>query len=136
MTGLSFVEVFAFTRRVARRFVLHHGLLLASAIAFDSLLSVVPLLALSLVLLSLVLDPSAVATLISLQLESMLPGAIEPVIRAYATFLERREAAGSLGAVGLLVFGTMAFRTIRDAIAIIFDGSMARRPRSWHAFVP
>lgn len=124
-----------FVARVVRRFRQHHGLLLASAIAFDSLMSVVPLLGLTLVLLSHILEPEDVRALIAVQLDAMVPDAVEPITRAYSTFLDRRGTAVSLGAITLLIFGTLAFRTIREAVAVIFDTGMTTGRRSFFSLL-
>jgi YihY family inner membrane protein len=110
-----------FATRIVRRFVRHRGPLLASAIAFDALMSVVPLLALALIATSFVVDAGDVKRLIALQLDVLPAQAIEPISRAYTTLVERRGAAGGLVIAALVVFGTMAFRTVHGAMAVVFE---------------
>lgn len=119
-----------FLLRVVRRFFAHHGPLLASAVAFDALLSAVPLLALALVISSYAFDPAMVQSVIETQVEALLPGAIEPVLRAYSTVVAQRGTASALVVLVLVVFGTMAFRTIQEAMSVIFESTAPRKPMS------
>ena len=114
-------RVVSFVGRMVRRFLGHHGLVLASAIAFDTLLSVVPALALGLVVTSYVVDPEEVKAMIASQLDVLIPGAVATIVEAYTTIVEQRGAAGGFVMVALLIFGAMAFRTMREALAIVFD---------------
>ena len=116
-----------FAARVVARLYGNHGLVLASAIAFDTLLSMVPLLALGLVALTHVVEPSDAERAISEQISLLLPGAAQPVTRAYAEFLEQRDLLGGVGMAGLVVFGAMAFRTAREAMEVLFGGEHGRR---------
>lgn len=96
-------------------------MVLASAIAFDVLLSVIPALALGLVVTSHVVDPDEVKTMIASQLDVLLPGAVTTIVEAYTTIVEQRGAAGGFMTVALLIFGAIAFRTMREALVIVFD---------------
>lgn len=118
---------YGFAKRVLGRFRNNHGGIFASAIAFDALMSMVPLLALLSVALSRVVEPRRVQQLLEAQLELLLPGAADRVIQAYTAIVSRRAAAGLIGLLALLAFGTSAFRTIRKALWVIFDGVEAKR---------
>jgi YihY family inner membrane protein len=111
-----------------RRLFRHHGLLLASAIAFDTLLSMVPLLALVTVVLSYVVTPERAQVLLAAQVDAVLPGSSRPIIRAYATFLEHRHFVGGFGVAGLVVFGALAFRTAREALGLVFASEPSDLP--------
>jgi len=124
-------EAYDFGRRVLGRFRDNHGPILASAVAFDALMSLVPLTALISVALSRVVEPERVQQLLRTQLEMLLPGAADRVIQAYSAIVAARTAAGLIGLLALLVFGTMAFRTIHDALWVVFGGiepEQRRRP--------
>lgn len=122
-------RVLAFSWRVLRRFLRHRGLLLSSAVAFNALLSIVPLLGLALVLLSHFVDRDQVRALAESQLEAMLPRSSEPIAQAFAAFADERAVAGGVGAIVLLVFSAMAFRTLDQAIAALFESPRERRRR-------
>jgi YihY family inner membrane protein len=121
-----------FVGRVLRRFSKNNGPILASAIAFDALMSLVPLLALISVVLSHLVDPEQAEELLATQLEMLLPGAADRVIQAYSAIIERGIAAGAIGLLGLVIFGAMAFRTIRSALWVIFSGVDAETRRPTH----
>ena len=128
-------HVLRFGGRVIRRLYRGHGLLLASAIAFDTLLSIVPLLALSLVVLTFIVSPTDARRLLSGLVNSLLPGASAPVTRAYSTFLEHRDVVGWFGLAGLIVFGAGAFRTAREAMTIVFETRSAEVKRHRASFL-
>ncbi len=121
-----------FVLRVGERLYRKHGLILASALAFDLLLSIVPLLALTLIALSRLLGDTRVRELIGSQLDRLLPGAIDPVLGAYATFVEESGSIGVVGVLSLAVFAVMAFRTLKEAMDIVFGPPAVPRP-AWRA---
>ncbi len=110
----------AFIGRVLHRFRRNQGILLAAAIAYYSLLSLVPLVILLLVVLSHVIDESQLLTLFHRYLEQLLPGESELILGQVAQFLGHRSVVGWTMAGTLLFFSSAAFNTLENAMAVIF----------------
>lgn len=110
-----------FARRVLSDFFLHnHGLLLTAAVAQNMTLSPIPLLAVLLVLFSAFFDPALLLETIATEVALITPGFTPTLSEVLTGFLESRELVGWIGGISLFFFSSMAFRVIRDAIAIIF----------------
>lgn len=117
----------SFVRTVLTRFfVTNQGLLLAGAVAFYALLSLVPLIGLLLVGLSAIVDVTELSAVMASQLDMLVAGGALKIMEEVQSFLDHREAAGSIGIVVVLFFGSLAFSTLERAMAVIFR---ARRER-------
>jgi YihY family inner membrane protein len=119
-----------FACRVIRRFLDNKGLLLASAVSYNTLLSLIPLLALLLVILSHVYDEQRLTDLLLTELGALMPGHTDELSRQVQSFLGNRELMGWIGFVVLLFFSSWAFRSLEDAFAVIFPRPRAAR-RLW-----
>ena len=109
-----------FTSRVLRRFQANRGLLLAGAVAYYALLSLVPLLILLLVALSHVVNEAELLALLHHYLEQLVPGEAELVIAQVAQFLDQRRTLSWMMVGTLLFFSSLAFGILENAMAIIF----------------
>ena len=123
----------AFVRRVFRRFYRRNGLLFASAVAYNTMLSIVPLLGLALVTASLVVDAETIQRLVDAEIAQVLPGSGEPIKRAFASFVEQRAAATGISIVVLIIFSALAFRSLDEAISAMFDAP-EHHPQEQHRF--
>ena len=92
-----------FVAEVFREFMHNHGLLLAGAVAYYMLLSIVPLLILLVVALSHVLDPSMLLATLSRYLELVVPGQSGPIVDDIATFLRHRFEVSGVVVVEVIV---------------------------------
>ena len=110
-----------FTLHVLRDFHRRQGLLLAGAVAYYTLLSIVPLLALVLVGLSHFVDQEALIHTITLNLELLIPGYAENLAGQVRTFLANRHLVGVVGFLIMLFFSSMAFSVLESAMAVIFS---------------
>ena len=119
-----------FARRVLRRFLANKGLLLASAVSYNTLLSLIPLFALLLVILSHVYDEQRLTDLLLTELGALMPGHTDELFRQVQSFLGNRELIGWVGFIVLLFFSSWAFRSLEDALAVIFPRPRAAR-RLW-----
>jgi membrane protein len=119
-----------FTLRVVRRFREHKGFLLSSAVAFNVLLSLVPLMGLVLVIMSHLADPDTLLGIVAGAVESAVPTAAPQIMGAIEAFLEQRALASGVGAGVVIFFSALAFRTTDDALSTIFETSKikARHP--------
>ena len=110
----------AFADRVLRHFHANRGVLLAGAVAYYALLSLVPLLILLLVALSHVADKAELLALLHHYLEQLVPGEAELVMTQVAQFLDQRRTLSWMMVVTLLFFSSLAFAILENTMAIIF----------------
>lgn len=109
-----------FVLQVLRGFQHNQGLLLAGAIANYALLSVLPLLILSIIALSHLVDQAALLETVGRYLEWLVPSQSRAVLADVSGFLENRAAIGALLLVSMLFFSSQAFSVLEKAMAIIF----------------
>ena len=110
----------AFTLRVLRAFRANQGLLLSGAVAYYTLLSIVPLLILILIALSRIIDQGQLLATLGRYLEWVTPGQSEAVIGELASFLDHREVMGWVLLATMLFFSTLAFTVLENAMSVIF----------------
>lgn len=120
-----------FGLRSWRQFRLNGGLLLASAVAYHTLLSLIPILALVVIGLSHWFDPALVETAIRQFMQLVAPTQIDPVLQQLQYFRARSGVIGLVGFTTLIFFSATAFATLGRALAVIFrvdDGARSRKP--------
>lgn len=110
----------AFTLRVLRQFRKNQGLLLAGAVAYYAMLSLVPLLILSLMLMSHVFPEDRVLTVLGDYLEFVVPGQSQALVDGLRAFLDHRAAMGSVLLITMLFFSSLAFTALENAMSVIF----------------
>jgi len=116
-----------FAWRVLRRFRDHKGLLLSSAVAFNALLSLVPLMGLVLVIMSQLADGAVVLGIVDDAVQSAVPQAAPQIMGAIEAFLETRALASGVGAAVVIFFSALAFRTTDDALGAIFETTKGKK---------
>src|SRR3984885_8186118 len=119
----------AFAAQTLKAFRANQGLLLAGAVAYYALLSIVPLLILIVIALSNVVEPSELLDTLGRYLEWLGPGQSIPVIGELAHFLEHREVLGWALTVTMLFFSSLAFTVLENAMSVIFVHRVAIRRR-------
>ena len=119
----------AFAAQTLKAFRANQGLLLAGAVAYYALLSIVPLLILIVIALSNVIEPSDLLDTLGRYLEWLVPGQSKPVIGELAHFLEHREVLGWALTVTMLFFSSLAFTVLENAMSVIFVHRVAIRRR-------
>ncbi len=127
-----------FSLHVLRTFHRRRGLLLAGAVAYYTLLSIVPLLALVLVGLSHFVNQEQLISTIVLNLELLTPGYAESLAGQVRIFLANRHLVGVVGFLIMLFFSSMAFSVLESAMAVIFSHQKQsmRRPFFISAIIP
>ena len=110
-----------FALRVLRHFGRNRGFLLASAVGYNALLSIIPLFAVVLVVLSHVVDEALLVDVVRTQLRSLLPVQADALTGAVSRFLAERDVVGALGFAVMFVFSLVAFRMLEAAMAAIFE---------------
>jgi membrane protein len=107
----------------------NQGLLLAGALAYYALLSIVPLLILIVISLSHFLDQAELLVTLGRALEWVAPGQSKAVVKELASFLEARVAIGWVLLGTMLVFSSLAFAVLESAMSVIFVHRLAVRKR-------
>jgi YihY family inner membrane protein len=120
-----------FLGEVFQEFRRNHGLLLAGAVAYYMLLSIVPLLILLVVALSHVLDPVALMATLGRYLDLVVPGQTQPVVQDLANFVRQGVVVSGVILIVLLFFSSLAFGVLENAFAVIFHHRRNERMRSW-----
>lgn len=110
----------AFTRRVLKGFQANQGLLLAGAVAYYALLSVVPLLILTVIALARVLDPQELLATLGVYLEWLMPGQSQAIVVELNNFVAHREVIGWVLLITMLFFSSLAFTVLEKAMSVIF----------------
>jgi YihY family inner membrane protein len=111
---------FSFVLRVLVSFRRNQGLLLAGAIAYYTLLSIVPLSLLILIVLSHFVGQEELFQIISPYLEMAIPGYAATLQEHLLVFLKYRNVIGIVGLLIMLFFSSAAFTVLENAIAVIF----------------
>lgn len=128
----------AFTLQLLSAFGKNQGLLLAGAIAYYALLSVVPLLILSVIALSHLVDQGELLYMLGRYLEWLVPSQSKAVLADVSTFLANKVAISVVLVATMLFFSAIAFRVLEKAMAIIFShrGIVSRRHYLVSAVLP
>jgi membrane protein len=118
-----------FAWRVLKAFRANQGLLLAGAVAYYALLSVVPLLILTVIALSHVIDQGELLQTLGRYLEWLMPGQSKAIVGELANFLAHRDVLGWVLLGTMLFFSSLAFTVLENAMSVIFLHRVAVRRR-------
>ena len=110
----------AFVLQTLRGFRRNQGMLLAGAIAYYALLSIVPMLILSVIVLSRFVNQAELLILLGRSLAWLVPNQADAVLADVGRFLANRVAIGSVLLITLMVFSSAAFSVLEKALSIIF----------------
>jgi membrane protein len=114
-------QVIRFIGRVLRDFFLrNHGLLLTGSVAFNVMLSLIPLCAVLMVVFSRLFDRQLLMDSLTAEISLIAPGFVPTLTEVLDGFLDNRDVVGGIGLVTLMFFSSKAFRVLEDAFAIIF----------------
>jgi YihY family inner membrane protein len=119
----------AFAWRVLCGFRANQGLLLAGAVAYYALLSIVPLLILSVIALSHVIPEHELLGTIGRYLAWLVPSQSGAVVNELKGFLDHRDVVGWVLLVTMLFFSSLAFAVLENALSVIFIHRIAHRRR-------
>lgn len=119
----------AFALDTFKAFRANQGLLLAGAVAYYALLSIVPLLILIVIALSHVIDEAELLRTLGRYLEWLLPGQSRAIVKELANFLDNRDLIGGVLLLTMLFFSSLAFTVLENAMAVIFAHRQAQRKR-------
>ncbi|MEP7182897.1 MAG: YihY/virulence factor BrkB family protein [Betaproteobacteria bacterium] len=119
----------AFALRTLKSFRANQGLLLAGAVAYYALLSIVPLLILTVIALSHVVDQAELLQTLGRYLEWVVPGQSAIIVEELGNFLRHRDVMSWVLLATMLFFSSLAFTVLENALCVIFHHRVARRRR-------
>jgi YihY family inner membrane protein len=109
-----------FMLRVVRGFMSNQGLLLSGAVAYYTLLSIVPMSIIALIVLTNFIEEQQLVLTLSMYLEMVIPGYAATLTEQVQAFLEHRKVVGLIGFLGMLFFSSTAFSMLENAMSVIF----------------
>ena len=118
-----------FAIRTLKGFRANQGLLLAGAVAYYALLSIVPLLILIVIALSHVIDQAELLQTLGRYLEWLLPGQSDLFVEELENFLIHRGFIGWVLLATMIFFSSLAFAVLENAMSVIFFHRVAVRRR-------
>src|SRR5439155_8013513 len=119
----------AFAMQTLKSFRANQGLLLAGAVAYYALLSIVPLLILTVIALSYVIDQAELLVTLGRYLEWLVPGQSKSIVAELTNFLDHRDVIGWLLLATMFFFSSLAFTVLENAMSVIFHHRVAIRRR-------
>ena len=118
-----------FAIQTLKNFRANQGLLLAGAVAYYALLSIVPLLILTVIGLSYVIDQAELLVTLGRYLEWLIPGQSELIVAELTNFLDHRDVIGWVLLATMIFFSSLAFTVLENAMSVIFIHRIAIRRR-------
>jgi YihY family inner membrane protein len=118
-----------FVMHALASFRANQGLLLAGAVAYYALLSIVPLLILIVIALSHVVDQSELLAILGHYLEWLVPSQSRALIGELSNFLDNRAVIGWVLLAIMLFFSSLGFAILDKAMSVIFQHRLADRRR-------
>jgi membrane protein len=119
----------AFSLCVLRGFRANQGFLLAGAVAYYALLSLIPLLILAVIGLSHVVEEGRLLFTLRQYLEFVVPGQSLALMEQLQTFLANRQTVGGVLLASMIFFSALAFTVLENAMSVIFFHRVAIRRR-------
>lgn len=114
---------------VAREFYQNNGILMAGALGYNALISLVPLIALFFVVASNFADTDMLLQVIHAQLTLVLPGEADQFTEAFESVLGDTAVIGGVGFLVLIFFSSIGFRMLQSAMGVIFRHHKMTRDR-------
>jgi YihY family inner membrane protein len=113
-------RLFSLLLKVLRDFKRNQGLLLSGAVAYYTLLSIVPMSILALIVLSHFIEGEQLFHTLSTYLEMIIPGYAATLTEQVRVFLAHRKVIGIIGFLVMLFFSSIAFKVLENAMSVIF----------------
>src|ERR1035437_3326602 len=128
----------AFVVLVLKGFQQNQGILLAGAIAYYALLSIVPFLILTVIALSNLIDQAELLDTLGRYLEWLFPSQSKALLIDLTRFLENGVAIGVVLLVTMLFFSSLAFSVLEKSMSVIFShrGMIKKRHFLTSALLP
>ena len=119
-TRVVMIAPLLFIKQVLNGFRANQGFLLSGAIAYYTLLSIIPMMALILAVLSQFTASEELLAVLRDYLVLVTPGQTDAVVNQVDVFLQKSKVIGILGFVLLLFFSSFAFTALENAMSVIF----------------
>ena len=118
-----------FARRVIAGFSANQGLLLSGAVAYYTLLTIIPMFALILVGLSQIQETQPLLDTLHEYLALIAADQADALVNQISAFLENWKTVGLMGVLLLLFFSSFAFTSLENAMSVIFFHRVAIKRR-------
>jgi YihY family inner membrane protein len=127
-----------FIRRVLAGFSANQGFLLAGAVAYYTLLTIVPMFALIITGLSQIQEIQPLLESLREYLQLIAPNQADALISQISAFQQNWKTVGLMGILLLLFFSSFAFTSLENAMSVIFFHRVAihRRHFMISAIIP
>ncbi len=122
-------RLFRFLLKVLRDFARNQGVLLSGAVAYYTLLSIVPMSILALIGLSHFINEDQLFHTLSTYLEMIIPGYAATLTEQVRVFLAHRKVVGLIGFLVMIFFSSIAFTVLENAMSVIFYHRVAIKRR-------
>lgn len=120
-----------FVKQVIAGFTANQGFLLSGAVAYYTLLTIVPMFALILVALSQIQEVQPLLDTLRDYLALIAPNHVDALSSQITAFVENWKAVGITGILFLLFFSSFAFTSLENAMSVIFFHRVAVRRRKF-----
>lgn len=120
---------FGFLLHVTHDFRRNQGFLLSGAVAYYTLLSIVPMSILALSVLSHFIGEAQLVHTLATYLDMVIPGYSKTLTEQVRVFVENRQVIGFIGFAVMLFFSSIAFTVLENAISVIFYHHVLARRR-------
>jgi YihY family inner membrane protein len=114
------VNLASFSLVVLKSFRANQGLLLAGAVAYYALLSIIPLLILFVIGFSHFVDEVEVLLAIARYVEWVAPGQGKAIVGQLSSFFDHKGVVGGVLLVTMIFFSSLAFSVLESAMSVIF----------------
>lgn len=128
---MAIKEVGSFFWRALKAFKANQGLLLAGAVAYYALLSIIPMLILIVMALSYFVPEVELVEATTRYLEWIAPGQGSALGEELLKFLAHQEVLGWVLLATMLFFSSLAFTVLENAMSVIFVHRVAVRRRRY-----
>ena len=118
-----------FVLQTLKAFRANQGLLLAGAVAYYALLSIVPLMILIVIALSRFVPQHVLLAALAHLLQWLVPGQSNALVRELANFLAHRAVIGWVLLLTMIFFSSLAFTVLENAMSLIFVHRVVVRRR-------
>src|SRR5258708_9782174 len=125
-----------FAIQTLKGFRANQGLLLAGAVAYYALLSIVPLLILIVIGLSYVIDEAELLDTLGRYLEWLIRGQSRLIMAELTNFLDHRDVIGWVLLATMIFCSSLAFTVLENAMSVIFIHRVAIRRRHFLVLLP
>jgi membrane protein len=126
-------RLFSFLLQALRAFKRNQGFLLSGAVAYYTLLSIVPMSLLTLIALSHFIEEQRLIQTLSTYLAMLVPGYAATLTEQVQVFIDNRGTVGVIGFLFMLFFSSIAFSMLENAMSVIFFQRIKARRRNFLA---